>query len=406
MSATPHAAGGGELADFRERSWEAPADLSGIRSKALVVGGAGLALTAVGFFVDREQFFLSYLVALTFWLSIALGCFAISMLHHLSRGAWGLVARRVLEAGARTVPVFLLLFLPLLAGLDVLYPWARPEVVAADEILRNKQAYLNTGGFIFRLVVYFAIWSAFAWVLSRMSRKQDETGDPSLARRMQVLSAPGLGLFALAATFASFDWLMSLDPHWYSTIYGVWFVGGQGLAGFAFLILIALFLSRRPPMAGVLAGRHFHDWGKLMLAFVMLWAYFAFSQFLIIWSANLPSETSFYIARTRGGWQWVALVLIVGHFALPFLLLLSRDLKRDARRLAWVATLVLAMRWVDLYWQAAPLFHPESLLPHWLDATAVLGLGGLWVFLFTRQLASRPLLPVNAPNLEEALGDE
>lgn len=393
-------------ATFRTESWLAPQAVDRIQSRGLVAGGAGILVCALGFFTgDRSQFFQSYLTAYVFWLSIALGCFAISMLHHLSRGAWGLVARRVLEAAGRTLPALFLLFTPLLFGLPDVYLWARPEAVAADELLQHKEIYLNAGGFIGRWILYFAIWIAFAWPLNRLSRRQDETGDPRLARKMQLLSAPGLALYALAATFASFDWLMSLEPHWYSTIYGVYFVGGHGLGGFAFLILVGLFLAEREPMDRVLARRHFHDYGKLMLAFVMLWAYFAFSQFLIIWSANLPSEISFYLHRSRHGWQWIALAIIVGHFAFPFVLLLSRDLKRRARTLAGVALLVLVMRWVDLYWQIAPAFHPEKILPHWLDAGAMLALGGLWVGLFARELKRRPLLPVNAPDLEAAIGE-
>lgn len=393
-------------ASMRSLSWDAPAELAGIGTKGLLVGAVGIVGLAVGFFLDSDQFFRSYLVSFVYWLSIALGCLAISMVHHLSRGAWGLVIRRVLEAGARTIPFFFLLGLPLLLGLDVLYPWSRPDVVAADELLQAKAGYLNDFGFILRYVIYFAVWTALAWVLSRISLKQDETANPYLARKMQLIAAPGLPLYFLAATFASFDWLMSLDPHWYSTIYGVWFAAGHGLGGLALVILMALFLLRREPMRQVLAARHFHDWGKLLLAFVMLWAYFAFSQFLIIWSANIPSETSFYVERTEHGWQWVALALIVGHFALPFLLLLSRDLKRKAPRLAGVAILILVMRWVDIYWQAAPLFGRETILPHWLDLAGMLAIGGLWVWLFTRQFASRSILPINAPNLEEAIGDE
>lgn len=393
-------------ATFRTESWLAPEGLDRVQSRALLAGGGGIAVCALGFFTgDRGQFFQSYLTAYLFWLSIALGCLAVSMLHHLSRGAWGLVGRRVLEAAARTLPALFLLFTPLLFGLGELYPWARPEAVAADELLQHQQPYLNVGFFVGRWILYFALWAGFAWLLSRLSKRQDETADPRLARRMQVISAPGLALYALAATFASFDWLMSLEPHWFSTIYGVYFLGGQGLGAFAFLILAALFLAEREPMDRVLARRHFHDYGKLMLAFVMLWAYFAFSQFLIIWSANLPSEISFYLHRSRHGWQWIALALILGHFAFPFVLLLSRDLKRRARRLAAVALLVLVMRWVDLYWQVAPTFHPEGFLPHWLDAGAMLAVGGLWLALFVRELKRRPLLPVNAPQLEEAIGE-
>ncbi len=299
----------------------------------------------------------------------------------------------------------LILFVPILFGLGDLYPWARPAEVAASELLQHKAPYLNRTFFIIRLVLYFAIWCWMALSLSRLSKRQDETNDPSLARRMQVISAPGLVIFALTITFAIFDWLMSLDPEWFSTIYGVWFLGGMGLATFAFLIVMATYLVRREPMSQALAPRHFHDYGKLMFAFTLLWAYFSFSQFLIIWSANLPEEIVFYLHRSRHGWQWMSLLLVIGHFALPFVLLLSRNLKRTPPKLVKIALLILVMRWVDFYWQAAPTFHPETLLPHWLDVAAMAGIGGIWFGLFVRELRSRSLLPLNAPNLEEALGE-
>lgn len=390
---------------IRAEDWQAPEALGAIQRWALLAAAVGIAGCVAGFFIDREQLLRSYLVGHLYWLGIALGCLAIGMLHHLSRGAWGLVVRRVLEAATRTLPALAVLFVPVLFGLSDLYVWARPDAVAADELLQHKQPYLNPGFFIGRTVFYFAAWILVAWLLNRMSLAQDRTGEPRLARRMQVVSAPGLGLYALTATFASFDWLMSLDPHWYSTIYGVYFVGGHGLSAFAFLSVVALYLSRREPLSRALAPRHFHDYGKLMLAFVMLWAYFAFSQFLIIWSGNLPGEITFYLARLAGGWQWVGLALVVAHFALPFVLLLSRSLKRRGRTLAAVALLVLVMRWVDLHWQVAPVFAPGSITFHWLDPAAVLAVGGLWVALFARELGRRPLLPVNAPYLEEALGD-
>lgn len=392
---------------WRTASWLAPEAVDRVGRRAWGVAAVGVVLTALGYFAAGSgQFFQSYLTAYIYWLGLALGCLGVAMIHHLSGGAWGLVVRRVLEAASRTLPVMLLLFLPLLAGLSQLYSWARPEAVAADELLQHKQPYLNPDFFTGRAVAYFALWIALAWVLSRLSARQDETGDPKLARRMRAVAAPGLVLFALAVTFAAFDWLMSLDPHWYSTIYGVYFLGGFGLTAFAFLAVVGLFLSRREPMSRAFGRRHFHDYGKLMLAFVMLWAYFAFSQFLIIWSGNLPEEIGYYLERTRYGWQVVALALIVAHFALPFVLLLSRDLKRQARRLIWVALLVLAMRWVDIYWQIGPVFHAERIAPHWLDLATMLALGGIWVALFARKLKRRPLLPINAPDLEEALGDE
>ncbi|MGB5388728.1 MAG: hypothetical protein WBP10_00980, partial [Thermoanaerobaculia bacterium] len=270
----------------------------------------------------------------------------------------------------------------------------------------QKAAYLNPTSFTLRGILYLAIWALFAFILSWLSLKQDRTAEPGLSRRMQMVAAPGLAIYCLLATFASVDWLMSLDPHWYSSVFGVYFIVGQGLSAMAFLIVMAVYLSQREPMGAVFRPLQFHDYGKLMLAFVMLWAYIAFSQLLIIWSANLPEEVGWYLERSYGAWKYVAILLALFHFLLPFVLLLSRDLKRDARRLSRVAILVLCMRFVDLYWLAAPSFGHEGLLFHWLDLATVLAVGGVWFALFTGQLRRRPLLPINDPLLEEALADD
>jgi hypothetical protein len=239
-----------------------------------------------------------------------------------------------------------------------------------------------------------------------MSLRQDRGEDPGLTRRMQLVAGPGLAAYCLAVTFASVDWLMSLQPHWFSTIYGVYLMGSQGLSALAFLIVAALYLSRREPMAGVIQPRHFHDWGKLFLAFVMLWAYFSFSQFLITWAGNLPEEISFFAARTRGAWGAVAIAIVLFHFAVPFVLLLSRDLKRNAGRLAAVAVLMLVMRWVDLLWQVEPAFRERTAAMYWLYLAAPIAIGGLWLFFFVRELKKRPLLPLNDPYLAEAIAHE
>lgn len=388
---------------FDPRTFTAPASADRLQRNGLVAGVVGAVLCLLGFFVARPVFFRAYLVAWVFATGIALGCLAILMLHHLSRGGWGVVGRRILEAATRTLPVLLLLSLPLLLGMRDLYEWARPEAVRADAVLQHKAPYLNVPFFWIRLVLYFAVWYGFAFLLNRLSLEQDRTGDARLARRMQLIAAPGLAAYCLCATFASVDWLMSLQPHWFSTIYGVYFVGGQGLSGFAFLIAVAMYLSRREPMEAVLAPRFFHDYGKLFLAFVMLWAYFSFSQFLIIWSGNIPEETIWYVRRIRGGWGPVALALVVFHFVAPFLLLLSRDLKRTPRLLGGVALLMLVMRYVDLFWQAEPAFHEGSFSVHWVFPAALLAVGGLWFAAFVRELKQRPLLPVNDPYLADAV---
>jgi len=328
------------------------------------------------------------------------------MLHHLTRGGWGLMIRRVLEAASGTLPLVALFFLPILLGLSHLYRWARPDEVRADLLLRHQAIFLNARFFALRAVLYFAIWCVFAWALGRLSARQDRTGDPALTRRMQMIAAPGLVLYCLTATFASIDWLMSLDSRWYSTIYGVYFVGGHAIAGMSFAVLVALYLSSRKPMAEAFRPIHFHDYGKLLLTFVVLWPYFAVSQLIIIWSGNLAEEITWYRGRLLGGWSGVSLALVILHFALPFLLLLSREGKRNAGRLSAVAVLLLVMRWVDLHWLALPAFSPDRPAFHWLDAATAIALGGIWVGAFAGRLASRPLLPVGEPGLQEALSHE
>ena len=386
--------------------YDPPRDLARIRRRAGLVFVAGAILCVIGAAVNPTPFFRSYLLALVFWVSITLGCLGVMMVQHVSTGGWGIVLRRPLEAASRSIWVLGLLFLPLLLGLPRLYAWARPEVVQADLILQHKAPYLNVPFFVARAVLYFAVWAGFAYGLSRMSLAQDRTGDPTLARRMRTVSAVGLLFYCLTMTFASFDWLMSLNPHWHSTIFGVYVVGGQAVAAMCFAILVALYLARRPPMARALRTRHFHDFGKMLLAFVMLWAYFGFSQFLIIWSGNLPEEIPWFKDRMEGGWRWVSLSLILFHFVLPFLLLLSRDVKRSARRLAMIAGVLLVMRWVDTYWLIAPAFHPERVALHWLDVVAPITVGGLWSWAFARELARWPLLPAHEPLLKEALADD
>ncbi len=381
--------------------------LSGLAHRSLIVGAAGAALSIVGLFVDRDQFFQSYLSGWILWVSIALGCLGILMIDHLAGGRWGLMMRRPMEAGASTLPFLALLMIPLLFGLQSLYSWARPEVVAADPLLVHKEPYLNVGGFALRAAVYFAVWSILALTLTRLSHRQDAESAASaeIAQRMRTLAAPGLGLLALAATFASIDWMMSLDPHWFSSLYGVYFLGGIGVSGFAFLILVATLLGDHPPLRGVLTRTQIHDYGKFLLAFVMLWSYFALSQLLIIWSANLPEEIGWYLERVQGGWEWMSIGIGLLHFGLPFLILLSADIKKNARRLSVVALLLLVMRWVDIYWQVAPTFE-HHLTVHWLDLTTVVAVGGLWLWLFFRLLTRQPMLPPNAPRLEEIVDSE
>jgi len=391
---------------LNQRDFTPPrASLAALSRRAALVGAVAAALSAIGWFTNEAQFLRSYLVGWLLWTSIALGCLAILMLDHLAGGRWGIIARRTLEAAVGTLPALALLSIPVLFGVESIYPWAQPQVVAGDALLEHKAAFLNPTFFAARTALYFVIWIGFATLLRRLSLRQDETGEEHLAGRMRALAAPGLGLFCLAITFAAIDWIMSLDPHWFSSIFGIYFLGGLGVAGFAFLIVIATFLSRHEPLGGLFTRLHFHDYGKFLLAFVMLWTYFAISQLLIIWSANLPEEITWYIERAEGGWLWLSIALGLLHFALPFLVLLSADIKKHARRLMRVALFLLAMRWVDLYWLVAPTFHHHITI-HWLDITTVIAVGGLWLMLFFRLLGQRSLLPINAPRVKELFQDE
>ena len=390
------------------------ADIATPRSRALIGGGIGLAGCAIGFLIDRDQFFRSWLIAYLLFLSIALGSLALMMVQHLSGGAWG-VFRRIFEASSRTLPLLMVLFIPVLLGMTSLYPWTHEDHVQADAVLRHKAPYLNIPFFVARAVIYFAGWWGISYLLNKWSQQQD-AGDVAVNTRIQRLSGAGLVFYALAVTFAGIDWIMSLNPHWYSTLFGFLMIGGQGLAALAFTIVVSTFLFRHEPMSRLLKPTHFHDLGKLTLAFVMLYAYFNFSQYMLTFAANLAEEIPYMTVRTRNGWQYLALFLTIFHFAVPFFLLLSRDLKRAAHRLVVVALWLIFMRFADIYMLVSPEFastggnlhvlegeHVSHLFVHWMDLAAPLAIGGLWLWMFFTQLQQRPLFAAGDPYLREAL---
>jgi len=390
-----------------EATASVPAALARLERRGLVVGAVFLLALAAGLALDRAQFLRSYLFAIVFWLGIAVGCVGLAMLNQLTGGLWGIVPRRLHEAAGRTIPFVGIGFVPVLLGIGSLYAWAAPEA-AADAVIQSKAVYLNVPFFVARAGLYFVVWTALAFVLSRWSLRQDQETDVARAERLQGLSGVGLVVLALTTTFAAWDWGMSLAPHWFSTMYGVLYIVGWTLSALAFTIVVMALLSREPPFDKALAPITFQDLGKLLLTFTMLWAYVNFSQFLIVWSGNLSSETPFYVRRFHGGWGVIAVVLLIFHFAFPFVLLLSRPLKRSGRALAAVALLMLAMRLVDHFWLVGPdLIGREALaVPlrvHWMDVAAVLGLGGLWLSLFAWQARRRPVLPVAEPALRERL---
>lgn len=367
-----------------------------VQKRAFLLGGIALLLGIPGMIMRTEAFFRCYLFAYVFWIGFPLGCLAVLMLHHLVSGRWGYAVQRIMEAGAETMPLMALLFIPVLFGLGALFPWVHGQ--GADGALESRgwDAYLNPRFFVVRAAVYFGIWITAGTWLSKWSRNQDQTADPLLARKMRLLSAPGLILYALATTFASIDWVMSLEPGWSSTIFGLIFVVGQVLSALAFAIIALRVLRKLPPLSSVLTTTHFHHLGNLLLAFVILWAYVAYSQFIIIWSGNLPDENIWYIHRS-GGWAGLAIVVIIAHFFVPFLLLLSRRTKRAIGILSTIAAGILVMHLADVYWIIMPSFYPGTVHIQWLDITMPLGIGGLWFGAFVARLRGKPLLALHDP---------
>ncbi len=372
--------------------------------RAILFGALGLALLLLfGLRSHPTQLFRSYLFAYIFWALVPLGCMGILMLHHMTGGWWGYPLRRILEAGTRTLPLVFVLFLPLLAGMTRLYPWAQPDVVAADPILEYKKPYLNPAFFTVRAFIYFAVWILLASLLNKWSIEQDRTGDPRLKDKMTSLSAPGFILWAVTLTLAVIDWVMSLEPHWFSTMYGLLFMVTSGLVAMSFSVMVLRRLSDQEPLRDCVEPKRFLDIGNLMLAMVMLWTYMAFSQLLIVWSGNLKNEITWYRERVFGRWAPVAVFLIIFHFFFPFFLLLQRGVKRRLHVLSMVAALLFFMTLVDMYWIVVPAYEVFAPRVHALDLLAIIGIGGVWVGGYLWQLKKRPLLPLHDPRFEGVL---
>ena len=361
-------------------------------------------MTIVGFVLSgQERFFQAYLVAYTFVFGIVLGSMAWLMVLHLTGGAWGLVIRRPLEAAVRTMPIMTVLYLPIALGIHDLYHWSHADAVATDPILQFKEPYLNQTFFLVRQVVFFAIWNVIGWRLTSWSSEQDRSGDAGLVKRFSILSGAGLVIYSLTVTFAMIDWTMSVNPHWFSTMWGPLYMVGQGLSALAFAVAVLIMLSQSAPLDRIVTSHHLHDLGKFLFAFLMLHAYLSFSQFLIIWSANVVEEIPHYLIRWDGGYQYVSIFMIVGHFAVPYALLLSRDLKRSFQRLRVIAMWILFARMVEYYWHVAPEFHQDGLSLGLLDFATPIAVGGVFLALFASNLRKFSLLPVNDPGLPKAL---
>lgn len=377
--------------------------LRSLRNKWLAVGLAGTAAAVAGYFVvGPSAFYQAWLMAFLYVLAFAAGGLGLLMIHHLASGRWSHGLRRVYESAVRTFPFVLIFFLPLIPGMRELYPWVDPSSrgdAVLEHVMHHKKMYLNQPGFLARAAVYFAIWIGLGVSLVRASRQQDRTIDPegSIARRMRMVSGPGLVVFGLATTFAAFDWAMSVEPKWYSALYGATFMVGQGLSALCLCAVVARFLARDSRYAEAMGPQQFHDIGNMIFAFTILWAYMNLSQLVIIWSGNLPEEIEYYLHRSYAPWPTVAVVLALLHFAVPFFLLLFKVNKRNPNRLAAIALLLLVMRFVDVFWTIAPAYRYASFHISWVDAAAAVGLTGLWLAAFFGALAKPPLLPLNDP---------
>jgi hypothetical protein len=386
------------------QEYRTPDSVGRLQRTAMVAGGIALLLGIFGAVKSPQIFFPSYLMGYLLVLGLALGSLGLLMLQHLTGGHWGIVIRRPLESATRTLPLLAVLFLPIVFGMKYLYgAWLDPEKVRAEPLSSLQQSYLTAHWFYVRAIIYFAIWIGLMFVFNRWSREQDlNQDDLALRRRFKMLAGPGIILYVFVMTFAAIDWAMSITPHWASTIYGFLFVAGQLISSMSLMIAVVVLLSRTEPMAGLIQKRHIHDLGKLLLAFVMLFAYFDFSQLLIIWSGNQPEEITFYRSRLYGEWGVVAVIVLVFHFFVPFFLLLSRDLKRNYRLLPKVALWMIFIRLVDLFWMTRPEFTARA-IPSWIDLVVPIALIGLWLAFFAFNLQKLPLLPLGDPKLAEAI---
>jgi hypothetical protein len=380
---------------------------SQIQRAALIVGVLALALCVLQLFRNPEVFFESYLFAFLFWNGLVVGSLGIMLMHNVTGGNWGVVIRRIIEACSRLLPVMAILLLPLIIGVvgwHEIYIWTRPDVIAHDKNIQLKTAWLNIPFWVGRAIFYFVIWTFWAWRLNRLSSEQDRTADTGIQDRMRKFSAPGLLLFVITATFAYVDWIMSIEPQWFSTMFGAMFMIGQVLESFAFAVVLLYLLSSRRPFLGAIKTQHYWDLGNLLLAFTMLWAYLSFSQFLIIWSGNLPQEIPWYIRRFSGGWGVIGVFVALFHFGVPFFILLMRFVKKNPRLLYLVAAWLFFVRIVDLYWIVMPGLRQRGYTFEWTDVAAPIGIGGIWIAAFIWQFRKKPLLPLHDKRLVLAEG--
>ena len=385
----------------------APPIVKTIGQRSLIVGVVFGLIALILAFLRPEQFFRAYLLGFMCWLGVSLGSMAILMIRHLTGGGWGMVIRRILGAAMRTLPLLALLFIPIILGIHKLYIWAQPLDQIADKHLSEHlkditKTYLTTNGFVIRAIFYFAIWNLLSYLLSHWSRQTDRAGAPDNTERFKAVAGPGLILYGFTISFAAIDWVMSLDPSWISTIFGLVILIGEVLSAMCFAVVVERILFNYKPMSEMLSPDFVHDHGKWMLTFVMVWAYFNYSQWLIIWAGNLPSEITYYMRRLNGGWGYVGLFIVIFHFAIPFGTLLSRPFKRNIRKLVWLAVWLMLMRYLDLFWIIEPNFSTTFQVTV-ADIVVPIAIGGFWLAYFFRNLGSLPLLPLYDPSAGEVL---
>jgi len=373
------------------------------RKTSFIVAVIGVVFSVLGFFVDSAAFFYSYLTAFVFWTSITLGGLFFTMLHHITGAVWSTVLRRLMESIMQTIPLLALLFIPIIFGIADLYHWSHSDAVLSDSLLQKKAPYLNIPFFLIRTLIYFAVWFLLAHFLYKISLQQDKEFNPIQITKFRKISAPGIILFALTITFAAFDWLMSLDPHWYSTIFGVYIFAGSFLSTTAFLVVITQAIRKRGFLQRTITTEHFHDLGKFMFAFTIFWGYMAFSQYFLIWYANIPEETIWYLHRWEGSWKYITMVLVFGHFVIPFLGLMTRASKRNLTYLKVMSLWILLMHYFDIYWIVMPVRYAHHFHFSWIDLTTFVGVGGIFLWFMWSKFWGRALVPVKDPHLEESI---
>ena len=405
-----------ETTPITERSGERTT-LEGLGGRLCAVAGAiGLAALAVAAVIGwtagdgLRHFFHAYLTSYAFFLSISLGALCFVAIQHVTRAGWSVAVRRLAELLAGNLPLLAFLFLPILLpmllGNHSLYPWTDPKVVAQSELIQHKEPYLNLPFFTARCVLYFTAWMGLAGFFLRRSLRQDESGEIGLTRTMERLSGPALILFGVTVTFAAFDLLMSLSPEWFSTMFGIYYFAGAILAGVAAVIVAAVAVQATGRLTASITAEHYHDLGKHLFGFTFFWGYVAFSQYMLIWYANIPEETVWYLTRQTGPWAAVSLVLLVGHLLIPFVGLLPRWAKRCKAVLSFWAVWLLAFHWLDMYYLVMPNVSVERLPLGAVDLLVLVGLGGLYLAGLAGVAGHHSLVPARDPRLGESLAFE